>query len=272
MPADNTPPPLQLRELLVTSPSHVGLAGDWHGNTRWAVTTITALCQQLPRPDPYAPKIILHAGDFGIWPGDTRYLSQVALTLAREDAILIFVDGNHENHDRLTRLQNQQPGQMFIAIRDRIWWATRGARWTWHNRVWLALGGAASVDRAARTPGTSWWPQEQITITQAALAALAGKADVMLTHDAPAGFHPPLTGDAPTWWDLDTAHHHQYLLYKICQEIEPSWHIHGHLHLPYTARKTTDWGPVEIIGLAGDGQPGNWGTLRLEDMKWTPGT
>ncbi len=265
-------PPLQLRELLAAAPAHVGLAGDWHGNIKWAVTAIHAICARIPRPDPYHPKVILHAGDFGIWPGDTRYLSQVAYALAEEDAVLIFVDGNHENHDRLTRLLNQQPGESFIAIRDRIWWATRGARWTWGGKTWLALGGAASVDRAGRTPGISWWPGEEITITQAAIAALAGKCDVMLTHDAPTGFHPPLTGDVPPWWDLETAHHHQYLLRKICEEVEPSWLIHGHLHLAHTSRKHTDWGDVEIIGLGCDGQPGNWGTLRLEDMKWEPGT
>ena len=51
----------------------------------------------------------------------------------------------------------------------------------------LALGGAVSLDRAGRTEGVDWWPQEEITPRQAASVIEAGPAAVMVTHECPAG-------------------------------------------------------------------------------------
>jgi hypothetical protein len=47
-------------------PDRVALAGDWHGNTAWAVRAVRKMAALLP---PDGPRVIVHLGDFGIWPG-----------------------------------------------------------------------------------------------------------------------------------------------------------------------------------------------------------
>ncbi|MDR2988438.1 MAG: metallophosphoesterase, partial [Nocardiopsaceae bacterium] len=78
-----------------TAPGRILVAGDWHGNRLWAVNVIRRIPQLLNGEE---PRIILHLGDFGIWPDDEgrRYLTTVSSVLAEQDAELWFVDGNHE--------------------------------------------------------------------------------------------------------------------------------------------------------------------------------
>ena len=45
---------------------HVGLAGDWHGNTDWAV-----MCLDLFKDQDIST--IYHLGDFGVWPWGDSY-------------------------------------------------------------------------------------------------------------------------------------------------------------------------------------------------------
>jgi hypothetical protein len=160
-------------------PERIGVAGDWHGNTAWATRAVRKMARQLPA----GPRIIVHLGDFGIWPGrDGRdYLTAVTGALAAADAELWFVDGNHEDFSQLARLRPGPDGRE--PVTERIWHLPRGYRWRWHGRVWLALGGAVSVDRALRIPGVDWWPEEEITADQKRNVISGGYADVMLTHD-----------------------------------------------------------------------------------------
>lgn len=52
--------------------STIALAGDWHGNARWAVARIADVAER-------GVDLILHLGDFGIWPGESglAYVRQV---------------------------------------------------------------------------------------------------------------------------------------------------------------------------------------------------
>ena len=47
-------------------PERIGVAGDWHGNTPWATRAIRKISALLPAG---GPRVIVHLGDFGIWPG-----------------------------------------------------------------------------------------------------------------------------------------------------------------------------------------------------------
>lgn len=69
------------------------VAGDWHGNTAWARKVIRRAKTLLADEE---PRIILHLGDFGVWPGGQSYLAGVSDALKSADAVLWFVDGNHE--------------------------------------------------------------------------------------------------------------------------------------------------------------------------------
>ena len=251
----------------LTEPGHIGVAGDWHGNTQWAVTAIRKMASALPA----GPKIIVQLGDFGIWagPSGAGYLARLDEALAGADAELWFVDGNHEDFSQIARLRPGPDGRSEVT--GRIWHLPRGHRWRWHGRTWLALGGAVSLDRAGRTAGQDWWPEEEITWRQAVTVLDAGRADVMVTHECPAGiehqFPPP-----PSWWsaaDLRRNEAHRALLREVVLGVQPRWLMHGHLHIGYQRQVDFGYGPVQVTGLDCDGaENSNWAILDVSAMRW----
>jgi hypothetical protein len=211
------------------------------------------------------PKVIVHLGDFGIWPGPSgrEYLARLDAALAEAGAELSFIDGNHEDFTQLARLRPGPDGRAQVA--ERIYHLPRGHRWRWHGRDWLSL------DRAARTEGANWWPEEEITLRQAGSVIEAGRADVMVTHECPAGidhaFPPP-----PPWWsrsDLRRSDAHRGLLREVVLAVRPRWLMHGHLHLSYQRQVDLGGGPIEVTGLNCDGADrSNWAILDVTTMRW----
>lgn len=249
-------------------PQRVLLAGDWHGNTRWARAVIDLIPELLPgEKNP----VILHAGDFGMWPGGTGawYLKNVMKALAEHNAELWFVDGNHEWHDRLDELRWGHQDDEPVRVTRNIVWLPRGHRWTWHGRTWLGVGGAVSVDKKVRVPGVSWWQQEELTASQVWEIGHAGPADVMLTHDCPDGVPLDLPRPAPSWWDLETADWHRAFLGGLVREVKPKWLIHGHYHLAHQTDVELGYGPLQVTGLNSDNTLfGNYRVLNVADMTW----
>jgi hypothetical protein len=254
----------------MTDPEHIVVAGDWHANAAWAVDVIGQAKKLLADE---RRRIILHCGDFGVWPGATGayFLREVAGALSLWEDDIWFVDGNHEDHDQLDLIRKISPysrGKMSVA--SGVWWLPRGYRWEWHDRTWLAVGGAVSPDKAARIPGISWWPQEEITDKQEAVIIAGGHADVLVSHDCPAGvrhtFPPP-----PAFWDyrdLARLEAHRERLQRIVDAVQPRWIIHGHLHIAYSRQVDFGYGPVEVTGMNCDERPGNFSLLNVEKMEW----
>ena len=239
----------------------VMIAGDWHANARWAVHAIHKGCSEV--------KVALQLGDFGLWRTEKAYLEKVSEALEDEDANLYVLDGNHEDHAWLAELMKGLTTGEPLKVAERIWYLPRGFRWEWHGRSWLALGGAASVDRAFRTEGHSWFREEEITLVQAGLVALRGPADVMITHECPrrVTLHMPLGPPYPGW-DLDVSRAHQELLDRIIDHVEPSWLFHGHMHLAHQGTFTYPHGKVQVRGLDCDGRKENWAILDTKLMAW----
>jgi hypothetical protein len=259
---------MRYKEPVSQGPERIAVAGDWHGDTAWATRAVHQMGKLLPQS---GPRVIVHLGDFGIWPGlsGQEYLAGVEAALAAAGAELWFVDGNHEDFSQLARLRPDPDGRERVT--ERIWHLPRGHRWRWGERDWLALGGAVSLDRAYRTPSIGWWPEEEITRAQAAAVIEAGPADVMITHDCPAGVEhtfPPL----PPWWPTAVLRRndaHRSLLREVVLATRPGWLMHGHLHLDYQRRVDLGGGPLEITGLDRDGADhGNWATLEVASMRW----
>jgi calcineurin-like phosphoesterase family protein len=254
---------------MAMDPARIGVAGDWHGNTAWATRAVARIGAALPAAP--APRIIVQLGDFGIWPGPDgqAYLDALDDALTAADATLWFVDGNHEDFSQLAALRPGPDGRERVT--ERIWHLPRGYRWRWHNRQWLALGGAVSLDRAGRTAGRDWWPEEEITLRQASAVIGDGSADVMVTHECPAGvdhtFPPP-----PSWWaasDLRRNEAHRALMREVVLAVRPGWLMHGHLHIGYQRRVDLGAGPVEVTGLDCDGaEHSNWAILDVAAMRW----
>ena len=67
----------------------VGVAGDWHGNTRWARHALSEFHEA-------GVHDVWHLGDFGLWPGGGDYLDAVNDTCERLGLTILVTPGNHE--------------------------------------------------------------------------------------------------------------------------------------------------------------------------------
>ena len=252
-----------------SAPSRVLVAGDWHGNRYWALNVIHRVPQLLS--DEHR-RLILHLGDFGIWPDDEgrRYLAAVSTALGQVNAELWFIDGNHEDFTQLAQMADSAGPDGRVPVRPHIYHLPRGHRWDWHSRRWLACGGGVSLDTAMRRYRHDWWPQEEITSEQEATIIDGGAADVMVCHDCPAAVHHVFPPPPSEWSPADLARNdaHRARLQRIVDAVRPAHVMHGHLHRAY--QRTCDFGyrPVHVTGLGSDGSVRNFAVLDVTNMEW----
>lgn len=150
---------------------------------------------------------------------------------------LYFIDGNHENFPRLYEKKILEDGTRYV--RDNITYIPRGYRWQWEEITFLALGGAASIDRYFRREGKSWWPEEYLTEWDILTAQSGGPVDVMFCHDSPAGAPNTVTDDnqgqqyAIKSFGADSLNYcniHRQLLKRVTDVTAPRLLFHGHYH------------------------------------------
>ena len=250
-------------------PRRIVVAGDWHGDEEWAVSVIRRVPRLLAGE---SQRIILHLGDFGIWPDQHGkvYLDRVSGALAEAGAELWFVDGNHEDFAQLGKLDENPGPDGRVTVVPRVMHLPRGYRWNWHGLTWLACGGAVSLDRAVRTEGVDWWPEEEITTGQEVAISGGGHADVMVCHDCPSGVAHTFAHPPPEWAAEDLARNdaHRRRLQRIVDAVMPSYLMHGHLHRAYQRTCDFGYGPVKVAGLDADNRLRNFAALDVTTMHW----
>lgn len=111
--------------------------------------------------------------------------------LSEQPWTTLFLDGNHENFDRLLARSLQKfHGGKAAKIHDSVWYLRRGEVFDLCGKKCFVMGGAASIDKQWRTPGISWWPQEvptqaDLRNAQENLARHNDTVDLVLTHTCP---------------------------------------------------------------------------------------
>ncbi len=238
----------------------VAVCGDWHGSVGWA----RIISRVLPR---LAPDVttLLHLGDW--WMPST----EIDEVFAETGIERIFVTlGNHEQWDEITPLLDAHPGAA-VRISKLTWLLPRPARLSIGGRRVLSLGGAASVDRQSRIEGLTWWPDEAISDQNVAEASAGGPADLMLTHESPAGtpvrpvreiLRTNPHGFPKTALDASAASRARVA--EVWDAVRPELLTHGHLHAP-GGGKTEDGRRVASMGR--DGQEGNLGILDMKTLR-----
>lgn len=164
-----------------------------------------------------------------------------------------FIDGNHDDQYALRDQPREDDGT--ALIRDHIRYLPRGHRWTWHGQVWLALGGAYSVDNTRYTPGVDWWPEEIVSDTDVGAATAGGPVDALITHDAPSGIGVPGYVGNPHGWseaDLLAVDRNRAAVRSVVDAVRPAQLFHGHYHVRYDAILTGLGYRTEIFGLGDD--------------------
>lgn len=261
--------------------SLIGIAGDWHGNTPWAVARLNDLAER-------GVDIILHLGDFGIW-GDEAglsYLTAVNSILGTNNQKILVTLGNHENYVMVGALQvitdGDFEGWMVNPELPNILYAQRGQRWIWEGVSFVSLGGANSIDRYGRTEGINWWGEEQISYGDVYRTVEGGHADIFISHDCPEGVnlfgtHRDNCGDSGNRWSedaLEYAQHSRVSLRAAVDAVQPDLLFHGHHH--HYIDQVTDLidgegngYSIHTIGLNKDDDPDNIGVLELPAKKFT---
>lgn len=252
---------LEAAETLDLPDNDVVVAGDWHGSTAWIQRALPAVRGRATT--------LLHLGDFGLhaptWLQSVDYWAKRA-----ELERIVVTPGNHEDWSRLLAVMDPHPGQA-VRLSETVWVLPRGGfRFTVGGRTVLSWGGAASIDRRARTRGRDWWPEELPTESEVEVAVAGGPADVMISHETVSGSGVDAVErmllDNPQKWDHDALAYSALSRARttaVWAAARPRLLLHGHMHLRGSST-LADGRRVE--SLAADQQEGNLVRLGVSDL------
>ena len=244
------------------SDQRVAVLGDVHRNVGWMRMLAKAL--------PYlAPDVttILQLGDW--W----MPASDIDEAFADGNITGIYVtNGNHEPWGEITPLLNKHPDEA-VRISEIVWLLPRPAWLSIGGRSVLSLGGASSVDRESRIEGLTWWPDEAITDEHVAAAIAGPAADLMLTHESPAGTPVRAVREilrsnphAFPKTALEASAASRVRVREVWDAVRPELLAHGHMHVA-AGGKTEDGRRVASFGR--EGFEGNVGILDMRTLRMT---
>lgn len=172
------------------------LTGDTHGQIDMFRLGSCNFGRRNPTRDDY----IVVLGDFGLlWHNDKTY-RYLLNWLKQKPFTVLWLDGNHENHDWIDRLPvNKWHGGDVHIIADNVIHLMRGNVFTIEGNTFFVMGGAPSIDKERRIEGASWWAREEISREEAETAldnleAVNGAVDYVLTHTCPRSLITPMFG------------------------------------------------------------------------------
>lgn len=250
----------------------LNVAGDWHGNTAWAIRCLDHLATLGIRE-------VFHLGDFGIWPGPSgrAYVRAVQQRLDRHEMILLVTPGNHEDYEQIDALPALDLGHDVGAVpwlTDRIAILPRNHRMIRNGWSIASLGGAPSIDIQYRVPGRDWWIGEAITPDDVAAFETTGPCDVMLTHDSPDADYTTaavgrIVANNPLGYENKVLQYCAVGRQRLTQAFlagQPRVLAHGHYHVrDQRTFRLPEWDhDTLVISTDCDGNPdGNLAQLRL---------
>lgn len=170
----------------------VYITGDTHGEID--ISKLTAGSwrggRKLTKDD-----VLIIAGDFGLvfYPYKSDSEKYWLDWLEDRPWTTLFIDGNHENFDRLYNeypCDEQFGGEVGVIRPSVLHLRRRGHVYTIADKRFWCFGGAESVDKKSRIEGRSWWRQEEPTAEEMAyglsqIEEYGGKFDFIVTHDCP---------------------------------------------------------------------------------------
>lgn len=148
---------------------------------------------------------------------------------------ILFIDGNHDNHEFWAKLPTEpwNGGQVQrLPDAPNVIHLMRGEYYTIDGLTVWCMGGAESIDKATRTQGVSWWPEEipsqkEMWHGMDTLEEHGYDVDIILTHTLPKmlmaayfGNSFPLKENDPTGVYLDEVYRRTRFRKWFC----------GHMH------------------------------------------
>jgi hypothetical protein len=180
------------------------LSGDFHGNARGELSTITSKnLRKKYGEEPFRDinfHIILGDGGF-MWPGNERTDAYNYRVLGLRPFPVLCVIGNHEP------MLGMSLPEIDIGIGEAVYlvntkplvaYLKRGRVYRIDGFKFLVMGGALSIDREYRIPGKSWWKEEYWSGEEKAalfdLLAADDSFDYVLAHTGPDSVNKRLFG------------------------------------------------------------------------------
>jgi len=165
--------------------------GDVHQTIDFSklLSAENTLNSEAPNEDNY----VIVTGDFGLIWYDHDQRKDIQKLYKQYNSFsftTLFVDGNHDNHDRLQ--SNEFPlVKMFNStvkqITDKVFYLQRGHIYTIQNKKIFCMGGAESIDKHNRIEGVSWWAKElpskaEMDLGLRNLEKEGNRVDYIITH------------------------------------------------------------------------------------------
>ena len=134
---------------------------------------------------------IIIAGDAGfVWHGRDEEDEYWQNWLNDKKFTTLFVDGNHENHEKLDNMPVVMwNGGKVHKLKESVIHLMRGQVYTINGLKIFTMGGAESTDKAHRTEDESWWSREMPSEEEYKEAFINLEkndwcVDYVITHDA----------------------------------------------------------------------------------------
>lgn len=150
----------------------------------------------------------------------------------------LFVDGNHENFDRLFSNEFKEV-EMFDSIvkqiSDSIFHLQRGHVYKIEGKIFFTFGGGESIDKNSRTEFVSWWKQEipsyqEMDLGIENLEKHNNEVDFILTHTCSEYAFDLLMKKAAFGYKIDAERTLRSFFSWIENNIQfKQWHF-GHYH------------------------------------------
>lgn len=199
----------------------VYVIGDIHGEIARLLNT----CEKLKLKE---NDYIIVCGDFGLL-FQEKWFKLHLETLKQIKCTVLWVDGNHENHDWIDRLEiTTWNGGKVHKITNNCIHLMRGQIYNINGKKYFTMGGGDSVDKELRVPGISWWEREMPSWQEYNealdnLASHENEVDYIITHVAPDNILYRINST----FEPDALTH---FLYEIEKNIKFKHWYFGHYH------------------------------------------
>lgn len=212
------------------------IVGDTHGNAG-AVEYKAKIAKRL------GVDTMIVVGDFGLWPGyeGVQFLDDVNAAAREYNQRVIALPGNHEDHPQWEKWFDLAPldGHGFAIVRSNLRLTKKVQPFRMGGKRFYVCGGAVSIDKQWRTPGKSWWPNEEFLPSDLASVEKYKGPDIdyLLTHDCSdfTAFRGRLKPDPES-----TANRQR--IDRAIRALRPRYHFHGHMHTRYEWHNTMSHG------------------------------
>ena len=244
------------------------LVGDIHANTH-------DLRRAMIYGAEHNVQRVFFLGDFG-WKFSQNFLASASKAARITGLMVEFIEGNHEDFDFLLSHDISSDGYRYIS--DGVRHIPRGTVLELDDKYVMCVGGGVSIDKAWRTPGESWWAQEEVTNDDIDkvknIIDAMGPVHAMFTHDGPQlprlsnKDFSNMTADTVIKADIDRSGRHMRKIEEIMHICQPAYIYHGHHHVRDTNVINAAHGPVVVECLDMHGTPIKDATMIVDTDDW----